>query len=71
MSNTARRRIRSSVVSYDRVSCITLTHSSTSDPDSTSEELLEHWFGPDTQSEWFPYPDTAVSYYLTRKHMIS
>lgn len=30
-------------------------------PETTAEELQEHLFGPNSKTEWFPYPDKAVS----------
>lgn len=30
------------------------------EPDITAEELNTHLFGPDADSDWFPYPDKAV-----------
>lgn len=39
----------------------TQAHGYDLDSDGTSEELLKHWFGPDAQSEWFPYASKSVS----------
>ncbi|KAJ6568205.1 hypothetical protein B0H10DRAFT_1964985 [Mycena sp. CBHHK59/15] len=30
------------------------------EPDITAEELNNHLFGPDSKSDWFPYPDKAM-----------